>query len=143
MPHFEFRLKTLLALRHNEREGRRAQLAAAFGVELQIAQRRRSLEAEVERQRQWVRAGTSSGTIAVAELRSAGPYEAALRAQLAEVVANYETAAAEVARCQEALAAAEGEVRMLEKLRERQHDKFLREEALAEVKRLDEITTRR
>ena len=139
MPHFEFRLKTLLALRHNERDQRRAQLAAAFDVERQIAERRRSLEAELERQRRWVRAGTSPGTIAVEKLRTAGQYETSLRAQLEQAVANHQTAAAEVGHGQQALAAAEGEVRMLEKLRERQHDEFRRAQALAEVKQLDDV----
>lgn len=142
MPRFEFRLKTLLALRHNERDQRRAQLAAAIGVERQVAKCRRSLETELERQRQRVRAGMSPGTINVGKLRAAAQYETSLRAQLEQTVANHQAAAAEVGHCQQVLTAAEGELRTLEKLRARQHDSFRHARVLAEVKQSDEVAAR-
>ncbi|MEX0675759.1 MAG: flagellar FliJ family protein [Pirellulales bacterium] len=142
MSPFKFRLTTLLTLRNAERERCRAELAAACALERQLAERRRSLEAQLERHRQWVRAGTSPGTIAVEKLKSAGQYERALRAQLAEVVADHETGAAEVGCRQQAAARAESEVRVLEKLREREIDEFKRAQALVEVKQVDEVAAR-
>jgi len=120
MARVEFRLKTLLTLRQGERERCRAELAAAYELARQWAERRRSLEAQLEQQRGWVRAGTAPGTIAVEQLRNARGYEAALRAQRAQVVASQQSAAAEIGRCQHAVASADSDVRALEKLRERQ-----------------------
>lgn len=143
MARFEFRLKTLLTLRQGERERCRAELAAAYALARQVDERRRALEAQLEQQREWVRAGTAPGTIAVEKLRDAQAYEAALRADRAEVVANHQSAAAEVGRCQQAVAAAESDVRALEKLRERQLEEYLRRQALVENQQSDELRARR
>jgi len=142
MPRFEFRLQAVLDLRRQQREQRRAQLAAAIDLERQVEQRRRGLEAELDRQRQWVRAGTLPGAIDVERLRIAGQYESSLRAQLEHVAASFEAAAAEIENCQQALATADGEVRTLEKLRDRQRADFQRGRASAQARQMDELASR-
>ena len=143
MARFEFRLKTLLTLRQGERERCRAELAAAYALQRQVDERTRALEAQLEQQREWVRAGTAPGTIAVEKLRDAGAYEAALRAHRAQVVANHQSAAAEVERCQQAVAAAESDVRVLEKRCARQLEEYLRQQTLVENQQSDELRARR
>jgi flagellar export protein FliJ len=142
MARFDFRLQILLTLRHHERANRRAELAAAVACENEIDERRRFVDAELEGQRQYVRAGTAPGRITLENLQSAAAYERALRDQLAQVVASHEAAAVRVAQAQQALAEAESEVRALEKLRERQFGEFALDQSRLEARRLDEVGAR-
>ena len=142
MTRFEFRLQSLLTLRNHERASRRADLAAALSWENEINERRRLLDVELEGHRQYVRAGTIPGRIAMENLQSAAAYERALRDRLAQVVGNHAQAAARVAQCQQSLAEAESEVRVLEKLRERQFGEFALDQSRLEARRLDEVGAR-
>jgi flagellar FliJ protein len=142
MAQFEFRLKTLLSLRCAERDERRAELAGGQALKRQLVERRRRVEDQLEGHLETARAGAAPGVIELKNLRSAHQYEAALRALLASLAESETAADAEVGRCQDALAAAEGEVGVLEKLRERQHDAFRYEQARLDARRADELAAR-
>lgn len=142
MARFDFRLQTLLTLRNHERARRRAELAAALAQENEINERRRLLEIELAGQRQYVRAGTALGRIALENLQSAAAYERVLRDQMAQVAASHEAAAGRAIQAQQALTEAESEVRALEKLRERQFGEFTLDRARREACRLDEAGAR-
>jgi flagellar export protein FliJ len=142
MARFDFRLQTLLKLRNHERAYRRAELAAALAHEGEVREQRRLLEAEFEGQRQFVRAGTAPGRIALETLQSAAAYERALRERLAQIATCGAAAADRLAQAQQALAEAESAVRGLEKLREAQFGEFMLEQARHEARRLDEVGAR-
>lgn len=134
MAEYTFRLKTVLSLRQAEREQRRAELHAALDDERQLAEQRQGIDAELDRHLRWKSAGAAPGPLDLEKLKSAGQYEAALRAQLAALAETHRAASAETGRCRDALAAADGEVRVLEKLRERQQTSFLAEQARREAR---------
>jgi flagellar FliJ protein len=142
MSRFAFRLRALLSLRCSERDARRAELAAALARAGELAERRRDVEAEIERHRQAMSFGTAPGRLDLTMLRSARTYGAALRARLEAIAHNQLEAGAEVSHCQEALVPAEAEVRALEKLRERQDNAFRADEARREVRLSDEAAGR-
>ncbi len=65
-----------------------------------------------------------------------------LRAELATIAGHETTLAAEIQRRQHAVLAADRDVKMLEKLREKQRETHRAQESLAESKELDEIAAR-
>jgi flagellar export protein FliJ len=69
-------------------------------------------------------------------------YEAALRAQLASFVESERTARAELSRCQDALAAIQREVEVLENLREKRNGEFRQEAARRDAQHTDEAASR-
>lgn len=142
MARFEFRLQALLTLRDAERERCRAELAAAHASTRDLRAQRDLLAVEIEAQRRWFRAGTTPGPIALERLRSAAAYEAAQRERIAAIAAELEAADAQLERCLQTLAEADGEVRVLEKLRERQLDQFRQKQATREARQWDEAAVR-
>ncbi len=142
MARFKFRLKTLLTLREADRDQRRAQLAEAYAADRKLKQRREELEYELSVQGEQFRHGISPGRVDVDWLLAANRYELVVRAELNVIAGHEKTLAAEIERRREAVVAADREVRVLEKLRERQLTEHQQQQALAEMKHLDEVAVR-
>ena len=143
MSKFKFRLATLLRLREVARDQRRADLAEAYRVDdlLQeqldlMAGQRRTL---VERCREAV----GPGTVDVDRLVEAQRFELTLNAQCKHIEGQREKVTEEIERRREALVGANREVRVLEKLREKQTQRHRREENRRETKSLDEVAVLR
>jgi flagellar export protein FliJ len=85
---------------------------------------------------------TAVGTIHIDVLLSSSRFDAILRAELVSIGGHEATLATEIERRQQAVLAADREVRMLEKLREKQLAAHRSAEALAELKELDEVANR-
>ena len=77
---------------------------------------------------------TATGPVNIDLFVSASRYEAVLRAELATIAGHEATLAAEIERRRQALMAADHEVRMLEKLRDKQRELHRQGEALPEMK---------
>jgi flagellar export protein FliJ len=142
MTQFTFRLRALLLLRCAERDARRAGLAAALARAGHLADRRLSLEIEMQLHRQQITSDRVSGQIDLALLRSDETYQAALSAQIESISELERSAVAEAERCQDALTPAEAEVRVLEKLRERQHEVARAEQARRQERQNEEWAAR-
>jgi flagellar FliJ protein len=142
MPRFQFRLKSLLSLREAARDERRAQLAEAYAAQRKLDERRQALEQDLEEHKQMCRAGILPGRIDVDRLLTANRYELVLRAELGVVAKHEQTLAVEIERRRQALVVADRDVRVLEKLRERELERFRREQARQETKQMDEIASR-
>ena len=142
MPRFEFRLKSLLILREAARDQRRADLVQAFAAERELAARRSALRNELDEQRDRCRASCAPGVVDVERLKATHSYEGTLRTELDEVHEREQSLAVEIERCRQELVAADREVQVLEKLRERKQAAFRRQQAQAEVKLLDEVAAR-
>ena len=142
MPPFRFRLATLLKIREGTRDERRSALAEAQYaqrlLEEQIAEVRDDLR-ELKRDYQ---ASARPGKISVDRLLDAQRFELVLLSQLKHLDRQRETVVGEVARRRELLVEADREVKILEKLREKQAQRALREDDLKEIKRLDELAGR-
>lgn len=142
MPRFEFRLKTLLAVREATRDGARAQLAESLEEARTLNPRQGLLERELNDQREWLRGGTAPGRIDVDRVLTASRYEFVLRRKMQVLAEQQRALALEIERRRQAVLEADREVRVLEKLRERQFEQFQRQQALVEVKQLDEVAVR-
>jgi flagellar export protein FliJ len=140
LPRFDFRLKTLLAVRGATRAERQVELREAFDAQGRLQERRDAIERELASAP--ATAPPARGPIAVAGLQLADQYTANLVAQRAHLRALEQRLAEEIARRREAVVAADREVRVLERLRERQHDAFLQDQARAERKHFDEVAAR-
>ena len=132
---FQFRLQTLLELRARTRDTARQNLADALAAQREIDARRNEVSGDIreheDRSRQ-----LATGRINVAQLNRQRHY----LTHLGQTLRDSEKEAAEVAKVveqrQNELAIAEQEVRLLEKLRDKQSEEFYRgQEKKAELQR--------
>jgi flagellar protein FliJ len=136
---FKFRLATLLRMREATRDQRRGALAEAYRVDELL---RRQLDAtgnELEQLKGHCRRAVGPGEVDVDRLVEAQRYELTLRRQQAHVLGQREVVAGEIERRRQALIEADREVRVLEKLREKQADAHRCAEEYREARRLDEV----
>ncbi len=138
MSTFRFRLAPVLRLREAARQERRAALAEAYRVDDLLRGQIESVAAEMERLRNVSRQAGGPGPVNVDRLVETQRYQAALGNQRGQVLRQRETVTVEIERRQQALLAADRDVRVLEKLRQRQAERFRLEEDRREMKRLDE-----
>ena len=143
MAQFRFRLATLLRLREAVRDERRAQLAEAYLLDRQLLDRKSGLEQEITATKQSSQKASSAGPLDVDRLVQAHRYELILRTEVGVLENQRTVLAAEIEKRRQALVAAETEMRILEKLREKQHARHREQEAVAEMKGLDELASRR
>ncbi len=143
MASFQFRLATLSRLREAARDERRGQLAEAQRAEQVIIDRVAEIareQADVERRSL---DAARPGAVDVDRLADAARYEMILKLERQSADQQRQAVAAEIEKRREALLAADREVRVLEKLREAQHQRHLEEEARAEAKQFDETAVMR
>jgi flagellar protein FliJ len=143
MPSFQFRLTTLLRLREAWRDERRTQLAEAQQAEQLILDRIAEIERELADAERRSLDAARPGVVNVDRLADAARYEMILKVERQSADQQRQAVAAEVHKRREALVAADREVRVLEKLRDSQHERHRDEEARQEAKRLDEMAVLR
>jgi flagellar protein FliJ len=143
MGKFKFRLATVLKLREAARDERRAALAEAYRVDSLLQQRLQQMDEEFTLLKDRCRRAVSPGLVEIDQLVEAQRYEITLKAQQAQLVQQRESVAGEIERRREALAAANRDVRVLEKLRESQVWRHRQEENRQEIKQLDEVAQQR
>ncbi len=139
MPKFKFRLTTLMRLRENTRDERRSELAEAYRVDDLVKQRIQSLAAEMDSLKAQRRVAAGPGTVDVDLLVESQRCEVALKTQQAQFEQQRQAIAGEIQSRQQRLVEANREVRVLEKLREKQLEKHRQEENRQEGKVLDEV----
>jgi flagellar export protein FliJ len=143
MAKFKFRLATLLRLREATRDGRRAELAEAYRADDLLSGHLDHLAEELGRLQAQCRQAAGPGTVDVDRLVEAQRYEVTLRAQQHRLAGQREAVRAEIDRRRQALLAADRDVRLLEKLREKLADRHRQEEHRQELKQLDEVAGQR
>lgn len=143
MARYRFRLQTLRRLREIHRDEQRGRLATAFEAERILAEQRQSLAAEgaalSDSQRRLMRVGT----LDVNQLLASQRYQLALEAQQRTLAEQAARLAEEVERRRQTLVEADREVRVLDKLEERQRRQHAEAAQRAETKILDEVSTTR
>jgi flagellar export protein FliJ len=143
MPTFQFRLSTLLRLREAWRDERRSHLAEAEQAEQLIADRLAMIDRELADAARRALDAARPGAVNVDRLADAARYEMILKLERQSADQQRQTVAAEVEKRRAALVAADREVRVLEKLRDGQHQRHREEEARFESKLLDEAAVMR
>ncbi len=141
MAKFKFRLDSILRLRGNQRDERRAELVKALHAEDVLRQHIDELEQELAeiRKLRTVRAGA----IDIDRLMDANRYELVLKANRKLLDDQIAAVVVETRRRQAELVAADRELKVLEKLRETQLQRHQQETQRIEMKALDEIAGRR
>jgi flagellar export protein FliJ len=138
MPEFRFRLEKLLRLRQGTRDQRRLRLAEAQRADEELRGQLVRLAAEQDRLQGQCRQAAAPGAVDLDRLVEADRYAAVLRGEEAELHRQRETLAAEIQTRRDTLLQADREVRTLEKLRDRQQQRYRQEEQRRESKLLDE-----
>ncbi len=138
MAKFQFRLATLLRLGESVRDERRGQLAEAYRADELLEQRQSMVAGELDSLRTACRSAVTPGSVDLDRIVESQRYELALRARQKHLMHQRKAVESEIERRREALLAANREVRVLEKLRERQEERHRHEEARRDIRQLDE-----
>lgn len=139
---YQFRLTTMLKLRDQARDERRRELAQAYEAERILRERMAELQAEIETTRERTRIIGGAGSINIEELLNARRYALVMKSQVAEAQAQVKLVLEEVERRRLALLEADRDVKVLEKLRERQSEQYGEIQRKQENKELDEAALR-
>ena len=140
---FTFRLATLLKLRESTRDERRNHLALAYRAETMVLEELERVDGDMKSLRRRVQAAVRPGEIDVDILINAQRFELVLKSRKQHAVQQQELVKSEIERRRQSLVEADREMKILEKLRERHHERWQAEENLQDIKRLDEIAGRR
>ena len=139
MSQFKFRMAALLRIREATRDERRAALAEAYRVDDVLRRQLEQIAADLDVLRTLARQAAAPGVVHVDRLIEVQRYDVIARSHQAHVQGQRETVSAEIERRRQTLVEADREVRVLEKLRERQAEQHRQEEDRKETKRLDEV----
>jgi flagellar FliJ protein len=142
MAKFKFRLSTLLKIRESTRDERRAELAQAHEAEEIVAGEQKRINRELLDLEVESRRAVSPGEIDVDRVLETRRYRLLLDAQRQHVARQRDAVRVEVERRRRNLVEANREVRVLEELREKQHDRHRKEEDRLQTKQLDEVAGR-
>jgi len=142
MTQFKFRLETLLKLREGYRDECRGRLEQAEEAEAILNEQSEELREERKQIEAGASQAASPGEIDVDALVDFRRYGLVLQVQLGQLAEQRKLVEAEVERRRNELTEADREVKVLEKLKERQLEAFRREEQAQEIKTLDEIAGR-
>ncbi len=143
MPRFDFRLQTLLRLREQLRDQRREELAKAFQADAILADRRDAVNQRLVALKAEYRAASGVGEVHVERLLISQRCEVALRVEIGHVDEQRRMVAEEIEKRRAALVEADRQVRVLEKLKAREYERFVHDERLRENKEIDEIAGRK
>lgn len=142
MPKFTFRLQTLLKLRDQARDGRRAELAKAYEAERVLNGKKEELAGQQEELARSIREQSQPGVVDVDALLNMHRHEAMLSAHQRTLAQQYERLAPEIERRRQALVEADRQVKVLEKLKDKQQRRHREQEDRREAKVLDEVASR-
>lgn len=139
MAEFRFRLDAVLRVRQNTRDQCRLRLAEVLCADETLRERLSRLGAEYERLQADRRQALGHGELNIERLVDAERYAAVLKTEENALRQERETLAGEIQRRRETLLEADRNAKALEKLRERQRQRYRLEEERREAKRIDEV----
>src|SRR5687768_17063584 len=139
MSTFHFKLQTVLRLRSAERDSRREELAKGHRAEEILRGQQRQLEKEMADLKETTRRLSEPGRGDIDGLLRTHRYELLLRIQTQQLAAQMAQVQAETERRRLAVVEADRQVRVLEKLRERQMLAHRLHAEKQEAKQLDEV----
>jgi flagellar protein FliJ len=138
MPQFHFRLEKVQQVRRSMRETRRLELLEAQQVEDQVAAQIADLRMELQSLRWHQRSAAGTGPLNLEGLQQSQRYESSLRGELESAQRRRETLSSEVQRRRHVLVEADREVKVLDRLKDKQQMQFRQDEARHETKQQDD-----
>lgn len=142
MAKFKFRLATLQRLRESTRDERRAALAEAYHAQQLLTERMQEKQEELAALRATYSEAAAPGRIEVEQLMNAQRFELMVRGEMKVMEDQARLLEKEIERRRLALVEADRQVRVLEKLRDKQLERHQYEQLCREMKQLDEIASR-
>ena len=139
---YQFRLATMLKLREQARDERRRELAQAYEAERILRERVAELRSEISTTQQRTRQLAGVGTISVEGLLNTRRYELLMKSQVSQTEGQIVHVLDEIERRRQSLLEADREVKVLEKLRERQLEQYAELQQKRENKQLDDAAIR-
>lgn len=143
MAKFKFRLATLQKIREATRDQRREHLAEAYRADEILQQQSDQIDHELSSLREECRRASCPGPVDVDQLTRARLHELVLKTQKQHLGRQRDAVTAEIDVRREALVHANREVRVLEKLEEKQAARHRQQEDRRQIKELDEVAGRR
>lgn len=148
MEPFRFRLATVLRLRSAVRDERRTELGRALRAAEVLREQQDKVAAELAENQDasrklMQRQAASSSGVSVDALLNINRHALILKSQLAQLGKQQQQVAAEIAKRQAALVEADRDVRVLEKLQEKQQAEYETRALAIEQRELDEIAVLR
>ncbi len=140
MARFRFRLESLLRLAASRRDLRRQELAQALQAERILQQRIDQLQQEIDQAQKQRRSGV--GPLNLDRLLDATRHQLVLAAQKQHLEQQGEQLRQEIQRRRLLLAEADRQLRVLQRLKEKQHQRHHREQLRRQQQVLDEIANR-
>jgi flagellar export protein FliJ len=141
MAKYRFRLATLRKLRESHRDELRGKLAEAFHAAQLLEEQQSAVAAEITDLQESQRQATSGGTTSVNALLEVQRYQAVLRAQQGTLQDQAKLLATEVERRRQTVMEADRQVRVLEKLDERQRLHHQQVQNRVAAREMDEIAS--
>lgn len=142
MTRFNFRLQTLLRLRQAVRDRRRARLAEAYQAERILQQQTEELARQLDRIKRQMRRAAQPGQVDVDSLLASHRYELLLRAQQEQLKGQIEQIAEEIESRRQLLVEADRQLRVVQKLRDRQREAHHYQQRKQEINATDEVAAR-
>lgn len=142
MAQFQFRLESILKIRERERDNRRLELLQAISAEEILLEQAKALDAQQKRLQEDLRAATRRGLLDVDQVLGYRRYELILAAQRDELARQLKAIREEIERRRAALLEANRALRVLELLRDKQRERFLKNAMKNELKQMDELVNR-
>ncbi len=143
MAKYRFRLQTLQKLRELHRDELQGRLAEALRAEEIVRNQIKAVHTEIVEAQAAQRAQLQSPITNMNSLLSMQRYQAVLRTQLTTLGNQSQVLAAEAEKRRQAVVEADKQVRLLERLHDRQLAAHRYQEQLAETKLMDEIASTR
>ena len=135
---FQFRLQTLQRIREQLRDAAQRQLAEAEQRRTELQQCEQDVRGELQGLETHMRKAISKPAVDVDRVMDGHRHQISLQARLAELDQAIAKANEEVAQCRHKLVEADRDVKVLEKLHERQLEAHTKQLAAHEAKLLDE-----
>ncbi len=139
MSQFKFRLESLVKIRQEDRQQRRFELAEAYQADGILAKQADLVTLEITDMRKRCLAAASPGHVDVDRLVAIQRFEQFLRAKAEGLTQRKSRLSEEIEKRRLALVEADRQLRVLEKLRERQLEAHRKGELRREFKTLDEV----
>jgi len=132
----------MLKLREQSRDERRRELGQALEAERILRERVAELQSEIATTQERTRQLAGIGSVSVEALLNARRYQLLIKSQVAQTEAQIIQVLEEVEKRRQVLLEADREVKVLEKLRERQLEQYAELQRKQENKQLDEAALR-
>ena len=136
---FRFRLTPLLKIRENTRRDKQAELVQALDAEAIVLEKLEEIKQKRVDLQEATRAKILEKQVHVGFMISSRRHEAFLIVQQNQIEEKLEVLRKEIERRREALLEADKEVRVMEKLRDKQKERYEQEQLAIETVLMDEI----